>query len=231
MSYIDAEDPITEDDFIKPKERTHMVSQEIWQLTSENGPKTGGMPPEALQMIQDLAEWSTPVAMAVKIQLVYPQVTTKQIHAAWREVSQTFWQRDDEQLLSAKKLLAEYGDNVDIFELVGLPEGVEMLAWGMKRIAEPLRGKIAEIGMDATCEWNLELYSIMGEYDNAGFPWTYCLLSTATAIDATSTACTPSSSSSTLSGPTSSHRERRSTSVTMKVVYQMLNNLLPSSTQ
>ena len=56
------------------------------------------MPPEALQMIQDLAEWSTPAAMAVKIQLVYPQVTTKQIHAAWRELSQTFWQQDDEQL-------------------------------------------------------------------------------------------------------------------------------------
>ena len=94
------------------------------------------MPPEALQMIQDLAEWSTPVAMAVKIQLVYPQVTTKQIHAAWRELSQTFWQRDDEQLLSAKKLLAEYSDSIDVFELVGLPEGVEMLAWGMKQIAD-----------------------------------------------------------------------------------------------
>jgi len=110
------------------------------------------MPPEALQMVQDLAEWSTPAAMAVKIQLVYPLVTTNQIHAAWREVSQTYWRRDDEQLPSAKKLLAEYGDDIDIFEPVGLPEGVEMLAWGMKRIAEPLRGKVVEIGMDATCE-------------------------------------------------------------------------------
>jgi len=52
-------------------------------------------------------------------------------------------------------LLAEYGDDVDIFEPVGLPEGIEMLAWGMKQIAEPLKGKVAEIGIDATCEWNL----------------------------------------------------------------------------
>lgn len=44
-------------------------------------------------------------------------------------------------------------------------------------------GKVLEIGMDATCEYNLELYSVMAEYDNAGFPLTYCLLSTATAID------------------------------------------------
>ena len=30
---------------------------------------------------------------------------------------------------------------------------------------------------------HLELYSIMGEHDNAGFPLTYCLLFTATAVD------------------------------------------------
>jgi len=111
-----------------------------------------GMPPEALQMIQEQAEWSTPAEMATKIQSVYPQVTTKQIHAAWRGLSQEYWRRDDIQLISAKKLLAEYGDAVDIFDLVGVPDGVEILAWGMKRIAETLRGKIVEIGIDATCE-------------------------------------------------------------------------------
>ena len=111
-----------------------------------------GMPPEALQMIQEQAEWSTPAEMATKIQSVYPQVTTKQIHAAWRGLSQEYWRRDDIQLISAKKLLAKYGDAVDIFDLVGVLDGVEILAWGMKRIAETLRGKIVEIGIDATCE-------------------------------------------------------------------------------
>ena len=113
------------------------------------------MPPEALQMIQEQAEWSTPAAMAGKIQLVYPQVTTKQIHAVWRELSQAFWRRDDAQLLSAKKLLAEFRADVDIFEPFGVPDGVEMLAWGMKRIVGPLRGKVVEIAMDATCMWFL----------------------------------------------------------------------------
>ena len=99
-------------------------------------------------------------------------------------------------------LLAEYGDHINIFEPVGIPNGVEMLAWGMKWIAELLRGKVIEIGMDATCEQHLyfcelvlthnidntnsehfELYSKMGEYDNAGFPMTYSLLLTTTAID------------------------------------------------
>lgn len=37
--------------------------------------------------------------------------------------------------------------------------------------------------IDNTNSKHLELYSTMGEYDNAGFPMTYCLLSTATAID------------------------------------------------
>jgi hypothetical protein len=37
--------------------------------------------------------------------------------------------------------------------------------------------------LDNTNSKHLELYSIMGEFDNAGFPLSYCLLSTATAID------------------------------------------------
>ena len=37
--------------------------------------------------------------------------------------------------------------------------------------------------MDNTNLSNLELYSIMGEYNNTGFPLTYCLLSTAEALE------------------------------------------------
>jgi len=40
-----------------------------------------------------------------------------------------------------------------------------------------------DISIDNTNAKHLELYSIMGEHDNAGFPLTYCLLSTTTAID------------------------------------------------
>ena len=37
--------------------------------------------------------------------------------------------------------------------------------------------------LDNTNSRHLELYSIMAEYDNAGFPLSYCLMSTATAVD------------------------------------------------
>lgn len=110
------------------------------------------MPAEALQIIEEEAKWATPFAMATKIQSIHPHITTNQINAAWREKSKTHWLRDEKQLPSAQKLLAEYGDDVDIFEPIDIPDGVEMLAWGMKRIAKPLKGKVVEIGMDATCE-------------------------------------------------------------------------------
>ncbi|KAF8220747.1 hypothetical protein L208DRAFT_1382540 [Tricholoma matsutake] len=90
------------------------------------------MPLEALQMIQEQAEWSTPATMATKIQSIYPQVTTMQIHAAWRKLSQQYWHHDKMQLPSAKKLLAKYGDDVDIFEL----EKLLRLGWMQHAMAE-----------------------------------------------------------------------------------------------
>ena len=43
---------------------------------------------------------------------------------------------------------------MDIFEIENLQylKAVEMLAWRMKEIAELLKGKIVEIGTDATCK-------------------------------------------------------------------------------
>ncbi|KAJ7654535.1 hypothetical protein DFH06DRAFT_1092784 [Mycena polygramma] len=137
------------------------------------------MPAEALEMICEFVEWLTP-------QAAFPQVTVTQIHRAWMEMSEVFWRFEDEQLPSTKKLLHQHKDDVDVFEPEDVPEGVEMLCWGMKKTAEPLRGKVVEIGVDATYNMNskhLELYSIMGEHNGAGFPLSYLLLSTATSID------------------------------------------------
>jgi hypothetical protein len=41
---------------------------------------------------------------------------------------------------------------------------------------------LPQSGIDNTNSKNLELYSVLAEYDNAGFPLSYCLLSTASAI-------------------------------------------------
>jgi hypothetical protein len=63
-----------------------------------------------------------------------------------------FWWCDDLQLPSTEKLLKEHWEDIDIFTPTGVPEGIEMLSWGMKRIMGRLRGKIMEVGVDATCQ-------------------------------------------------------------------------------
>lgn len=110
------------------------------------------MPDAALDMIRKNVEWLTPVAMVTKIQASFPTVTAAQIRRAWVELSEPFWRYDDDQLISTKKMLEEHTDDIDIFNLQDVPEGVEMVCWGMKKIAEPLRGKVVEIGVDATCK-------------------------------------------------------------------------------
>ncbi|KAJ6571057.1 hypothetical protein B0H19DRAFT_987718 [Mycena capillaripes] len=112
--------------------------------------KDVSMPPEAFDMIRDNVEWLTPVAMVTKVQGAFPSFTAAQIHRAWMEMSEPFWCFDDDQLLSTKKLLEEHTDDVVIFEPQDVPEGVEMICWGMKKIATPLKGKVVEIGVDAT---------------------------------------------------------------------------------
>ncbi|KAJ7661459.1 hypothetical protein DFH06DRAFT_1268903 [Mycena polygramma] len=116
------------------------------------------MPPEAAAIIREGVEWSTPVAMVGKVQALFPHVTASQIHSAWSEMSEVLWKRDKQQLPSAQILLEELGDDVDVLDLKP-PEGVQQVAWVMKKVMEPL------------------------QHDNAGFPLSYCLLSTADSID------------------------------------------------
>jgi len=45
------------------------------------------MPVEALEIIRTNLEWTTPVSMVGRIQGLFPNVTAKQIHAAWTRMS------------------------------------------------------------------------------------------------------------------------------------------------
>ncbi|TFK70349.1 hypothetical protein BDN72DRAFT_870317 [Pluteus cervinus] len=123
--------------------------------------------------------------MVAKIRSAYPTVTAAQVYNMWQEHSQAHWRRDDLQLPSARKHLDEFRDEADVFEPKGVPEGIEILAWEMSKIAGPLKGGSLRLEWTQynTNSKHLELYSIMAEYNNAGFPLTYCLLSTATATD------------------------------------------------
>ncbi|KAF9021704.1 hypothetical protein BDZ89DRAFT_1163620 [Hymenopellis radicata] len=144
------------------------------------------MPEGALDMIRTHMDFSTPSVLAAGIREKYPHVSAAQVHRAWSTMSETLWKRAGDQMESGRILLQELGDDVDYFSEIRPPDGVEQICFGMKRILHSLRGKVVEIGMDATYNTNkghLELYSIMGEHDNAGFPLAYCLLTTATAVE------------------------------------------------
>ena len=66
-------------------------------------------------------------------------------------MSETLWKRNSNQITSAKALLAEYEDDADLLTIPTM-DGVKQVAWVMKRIANTLRGKIVEIGIDVTCK-------------------------------------------------------------------------------
>ena len=66
-------------------------------------------------------------------------------------MSETLWKRNSDQILSARALLIEYDDDADLLT-IPTPEGVEQVAWVMKKIMNVLRGRIVEIGIDTTCK-------------------------------------------------------------------------------
>ncbi|KAJ7048676.1 hypothetical protein C8F01DRAFT_1276477 [Mycena amicta] len=143
------------------------------------------MPDGAVAIVREFAESSRPSDLVERVHAVYPRVSNAQIYNAWRTVVERFWKRDDNQMISAKKLLQEFDGVVDVFSPQGVPADVEILCWGMKQITRRLSARVVEIAMDATYNTNakqLELYGIMAEFDNAGFPLAYCLLSTTASI-------------------------------------------------
>ncbi|KAJ7774512.1 hypothetical protein DFH07DRAFT_865834 [Mycena maculata] len=107
------------------------------------------MPPEAAAIIREGVASCTLVQMVGRVQALFPQVTANQIHSAWSVMSEILWKRDKMQLPLAKILLKEFGDDVDVLD-IHPAEGIEQLAWVMKKVMEPLRRKIVEIGIDAT---------------------------------------------------------------------------------
>ena len=114
------------------------------------------LPGGAAAIIRENLEWSSPSDLVSQVQLVFPQVTGKQIHHAWRQMSQEIWRRSDDPVDSAHQLLWEYQQQSGEAHLldVEVPEGVEILAFCFPRVFDALQNddqKIEEIGMDATC--------------------------------------------------------------------------------
>ena len=109
------------------------------------------LPPEAAALICENIDFHSPNEIAKRILLTHPSVTANQVHAAWSKMSEALWKQDVDQVTSIKTLLGEYHNDAAVLELPKW-EGVEQVAWVMKKIVSPLCGKIVEIGIDATCE-------------------------------------------------------------------------------
>ncbi|PVF90972.1 hypothetical protein CPB86DRAFT_676043, partial [Serendipita vermifera] len=141
------------------------------------------MPVEAIEFIHDNIDL-TPTLLFSKITEHWQDVDRNQVYSAWSRRAEGLWRNDDDPVASVTALLKTWDGDVDLFDLM-LDEGIVAIAWGIKRIAKSLKGKVVEIAMDTTYNTNsakLELYTIIAEVDNAGFPLAYCFLSTATSI-------------------------------------------------
>jgi len=115
------------------------------------------LPPEASDMIWQDLEWTTPSAITKKVQSMFPSVTATQVHTAWTMMSEILWKRDQLQLPSVTILLKENNEDVEVFD-IPIVEGIEQLWWGMKKVALQLKGKVVEVGIDATCELHLLVF-------------------------------------------------------------------------
>lgn len=157
------------------------------------------IPTNALEYIKKQAH-SNPALIAADLVKEYPQITRPQVYTAWSRHSEQYWKKSDDPILSVTEFLKGLPKKVDFWDLE-VPEGVVAVAWGCRKVGEAIGSRLVEVALDATCEFtsqsdsynanfqvdntneaNLELYSMVGEIDNAGYPVAYCLLSTATSI-------------------------------------------------
>ena len=103
-------------------------------------------------MVRRDIDWALPNDLTWKIQQDYLVVTSKQIMTIWTKLAQELWKwKPENQMESAMILLRESNDVTDLFVLE-VEDGVNQLAWGMKKIAHLLRVGIIKVRIDATCE-------------------------------------------------------------------------------
>lgn len=116
------------------------------------------LPGGAAAIIREHLEWSSPSDLVPQVQAVFPQVTAKQIHHAWRQMSEEIWKWQDDAIHSAQQLLKEFHESANLGAHlldVDVPLGVEIVAFSFPKVIGALQEngrKFEEIGLDATCE-------------------------------------------------------------------------------
>lgn len=85
------------------------------------------VPPGAIDIICNNINWALPNDVVGKVQLLYLQVTAKQITTVWTKFAQNSWkQNPKDQMDSAQQLLQEFSEDVDMFE-VDKEKGIDQL--------------------------------------------------------------------------------------------------------
>lgn len=79
------------------------------------------------------------------------QLTEKQIYARWAQLNEEKWRLDNDQVLSATKLLEKKeGHAVEIIPTI-CEDGINAIAFTFKGVLEDIGGDIIEVAMDSTC--------------------------------------------------------------------------------
>ncbi|KDR77335.1 hypothetical protein GALMADRAFT_66460 [Galerina marginata CBS 339.88] len=105
------------------------------------------------------------------------ELTEKQIYARWAQLNEEKWRLDDDQALSATKLLqSKEGHEVEIIPTIR-EDGISAVAFTFKGILEDVGSDIVEVAMDSTWKTNAagyELYGLVGELNGRAVPLAFC---------------------------------------------------------
>ncbi|EJD33441.1 hypothetical protein AURDEDRAFT_22475, partial [Auricularia subglabra TFB-10046 SS5] len=119
---------------------------------------------------------------AIFLELLKRDPTTEleqwQIAHHWASICQDQWRRSDDQVESARKIIAEHPDAIPI-ELDG-ELGVTALAFLVKECAESLNTGVVELAMDSTWKTNklgFETYGLVGEVNGQAAPLGFLITS------------------------------------------------------
>jgi hypothetical protein len=108
------------------------------------------MPPDGLDYIKEHIH-STPGLIGSELSKDYPDITQAQVYSTWSRLSEKYWKKHEDPIVSARKLLGSFEKDVDPWELT-VPVGVVAIAWGCPSIATKIGSKVVEVGLDATCK-------------------------------------------------------------------------------
>jgi hypothetical protein len=107
------------------------------------------MPEDAVKYIIDHIQLP-PGLLATEVTKRWKHITRAQVYSAWTRNVQHLWKIEEDPLHSGRKLLGQWSNEVDLFDLQ-LPDGVIALGWGIRSIANRIKHLVIEVALDATC--------------------------------------------------------------------------------